>query len=137
MVIRNAASAYQKTQDAGFSAVNAERAAFELVIRELEANPAGPAKLRALGRNHTLWSILVQDLSLAENALPDGLKTVLINLGLWAMRYSTLAMLKPLPLEPLIDVNRNLADGLQAQQSGQPASAPASSAECLGSPISA
>jgi hypothetical protein len=31
------------------------------------------------------------------------------------MRYSTLAMLKDLSLEPLIEVNRNILDGLQSQ----------------------
>jgi flagellar protein FlaF len=62
-----------------------------------------------------LWSILVQDLSLAENRMPEGIKAELVRLGLWAMRYSTLALLKDLPLVPLIEVNRNVADGLQAQ----------------------
>jgi len=71
--------------------------------------------VRALGRNHQLWSILVQDLSLAENRLPDGIKAELIRLGLWAMRYSTLALLQDLPIGPLIEVNINVADGLQAQ----------------------
>jgi flagellar protein FlaF len=73
--------------------------------------------VRALGRNHTLWSTLVQDLSLAENQLPDGIKAQLIGLGLWAMRYSTLALLKDLPVEPLMEVNRNVMEGLIAQQS--------------------
>ena len=76
--------------------------------------------MRAVGRNHTLWSLLLKDLALAENRLPENIKTGLINLGLWSMRYSTLALLKDLSLQPMIDVNRNVLDGLlaQADQSG-------------------
>jgi len=113
--MRNAAAQYQKTSEAGLAGINAERAAFALVNRELEACSPGPTRVKALGRNHLLWSILVQDLSLAENSLPESIKGQLLGLGLWAMRYSTLALLKDLPVEPLIDVNRNVAEGLQAQ----------------------
>ena len=31
------------------------------------------------------------------------------------MRYSTLAILKKLPMEPLLEVNRNIAEGLALQ----------------------
>ncbi len=94
-----------------------------------------------MGRNHTLWAILVQDLSLAENRLPDGIKSELMGLGLWSMRYSTLALLKDLPLDPVIDVNRNVADGLEAQGTSLPAAAAgvtdrAAAPATLGAPIS-
>ena len=88
-----------------------------MVNRELAACHEGLARVRALGRNHALWSILVKDLALAENRLPDSLKGDLIGLGLWSMRYSTLAMGQKLSAEPLIEVNRNVVDGLLAQGS--------------------
>lgn len=69
--------------------------------------------------------------------MPAGLKAQLISLGLWAMRYSTLAMLKPLALEPLIDVNRNVANGLREQQSRAPRPEPAGAIKSLSAPISA
>jgi flagellar protein FlaF len=138
--IHNAAAQYQRTSEAGLAGINAERAAFALVNRELEACTPGPSRVRALGRNHTLWAILVQDLSLAENRLPEGIKTELMGLGLWSMRYSTLALLKDLPLDPVIDVNRNVAEGLQAQGSPLPATAGvayrAAAPATLGAPIS-
>jgi flagellar protein FlaF len=86
-----------------------------MVIRELENCTPGASRVRALGRNHTLWCILVQDLSLTENRMPEGLKRQLISLGLWSMRYSTLATLKDLPIAPLLEVNRNIVSGLAAQ----------------------
>jgi flagellar protein FlaF len=124
-VIRKGAAQYQRTSEAGLSGRDTECAAFNLVIRDLSDCTQGASRLRALGRNHTLWSILVKDLSLGENALPAPLKSELIGLGLWAMRYSTLAMLKDLPLDPLVDVNRNVLDGLLNQgRGGDTASAP-------------
>jgi flagellar protein FlaF len=118
-IIRNAAALYQKAAATRISGHDTERAAFSLINRELAECTPGQTRVRALGRNHTLWSTLVQDVSLAENRLPDGIKTQLITLGLWAMRYSTLALLKDLPIEPLIEVNRNVMEGLIAQ--GAPA----------------
>ncbi len=106
---------YQRTSEASISGRDTECAAFNLINRELASCTEGPARVRALGRNHALWSILVKDLALAENLLPDALKTELIGLGLWSMRYSTLAMAKTLSADPLIEVNRNVVDGLLAQ----------------------
>jgi flagellar protein FlaF len=123
-IIRTAASLYQKAAAVHISGHDTERAAFSLINRELAACTPGPTRVRALGRNHTLWSTLLQDLSLAENRLPDGIKTQLINLGLWAMRYSTLALLKDLSIEPLIEVNRNVMEGLIAQGAHVPGEMP-------------
>ncbi len=86
-----------------------------MINRELTECSGAAEKTRAIGRNHSLWSILVKDLSLAENRLPEGMKAHLIGLGLWVMRYSTLALLRDLPLQPLIEVNGNVLDGLLAQ----------------------
>lgn len=91
-------------------------AAFGAVIRNLQEAPPGPARIRALGNNHNLWSTLVKDMAVASNRLPEALKTELIRLGAWSMRYSTLAILHNLPVEPLIAVNRNIADGIAQQK---------------------
>ena len=102
--MRNAAAQYQKVSNAGRSGgrtPNAPRSTWSSANSN-DCTP-GPSRVRALGRNHTLWSILVQDLSLAENRMPEGIKTQLISLGLWSMRYSTLAMLKDLPVTPLAE----------------------------------
>ena len=92
-----------------------ELAAFAVITRSLEDAADDAARIRALGRNHGLWSTLVKDLAMAENALPAGLKAELVALGTWSMHYSTLAILRKLSVQPLIDVNRNIADGLASQ----------------------
>ncbi len=66
---------------------------------------------------------------MADNRLPDGIKSGLIGLGLWSMRYSTQALLQELPVEPLIEVNNNVLEGLLAQ--------PSSSGACLTGAVNA
>lgn len=121
--MRQAAEKYQRTSEAAISGRETENAAFNLVTRELETSTESAPRIRALGRNHLLWSTLVKDMSLAENRLPEALKAQLIDLGLWSMRYSTLAVLRGLSVDPLITVNRNVLSGLrsQVQQAVDPA----------------
>ncbi len=90
-----------------------------MVNRELETCTPGQSRIRAVGRNHNLWSLLVKDLSLAENRLPEPIKAQLIGLGLWSMRYSTLALLRDLPVAPLVAVNNNVLEGLMEQTASQ------------------
>ena len=115
------------------SARDTELAAFASVIRGLEDHQTERDRLVALGRNHELWSILIKVLASDSNKLPDALKSQLIDLAAWSMRYSTLAILHDLPVAPLIDVNRNIAEGLAAQAQ----TAPAAASEALSSAISA
>ena len=97
--------------------------AFATVISGLEQSKTDRDRIRALGRNHELWSILMKALAADANKLPDALKSQLVGLAAWSMRYSTLAILHNLPLEPLITVNRNIVDGLEAQIRAVPATA--------------
>jgi flagellar protein FlaF len=82
----------------------------------------GDAKTRisALFNNQRLWSAIVKDLALETNQLPAELKQNLTELGVWAMQYSTRAMSEDLPLDPLINVNRDMIEGLQAQRPAPP-----------------
>lgn len=92
-----------------------EIAAFRRAIGELESAADEPQRIRAFGRNHDLWSLLVKDLALEGNTLPEALKTQLIALGLWSMQYSIAAILGKLSAEPVLAVNRNVLEGLLGQ----------------------
>ncbi len=106
---------YQKAGAASLSGRETEIAAFRTTLQALEAANDEAGRIRSLGRNHDLWSALVKDLALDDNALPAGIKQSLIALGLWSMQYSTAAILRKLSAEPLIAVNRNVLEGLMAQ----------------------
>ena len=112
---------YLRTTDlAGASAQEAEILAFGLCNNRMQSAADANARIDALHQNHRLWSALVRDLATEGNALPAELKQQLISLGLWSMRYGTQAVIQNLPLDPLIEVNRNLMDGLKAQNTPPP-----------------
>ena len=53
-IIHKATAMYQRTSEAGISGRETERAAFNMINRDLESCTEGVARIRALGRNHTL-----------------------------------------------------------------------------------
>ena len=123
--IHPGAARYRQASREAVPARATEIAAFRAVIRLLESARDESERIRALGKNHELWSLLVKDLALAGNGLPEPLKAQLLGLGLWSMRYSTLAILQNLPVDPVVEINRNIAEGL-AQQTGDDEAAPLS-----------
>ena len=102
-----------------------EAQVFSLVNRLLSEAADPVARIHALHRNHKLWSLLLKDVSLSANGLPDALKQKIIALAVWSMRYSTVAIPQPLPLHPLIEVNRNMIEALTtATAASGPVAAP-------------
>lgn len=106
----------QAAHIASTSHVDAEILGFGLCNSRMENAKDAKSRIEALHKNHQFWSILVRDLAGVGNKLPADLKSQLIGLGLWSMRYSTLSIGQDLSLQPLIDVNNNIMDGLRAQK---------------------
>lgn len=106
---------YQTTQRKTAPARHTEVEFFLRVNAMLGTARTKRERIEALFRNQRLWSALVRDLALPANRLPEPLKNDLISLGVWAMRYSTEAMARELPLDPLISVNRSIIEGLEGQ----------------------
>jgi flagellar biosynthesis activator protein FlaF len=103
----------------GASPRETEILAFGLCNARLSKAVEPRERVEALFKTHQLWSLLVRDLASDGNKLPSPLKESLIGLGVWAMNYATAAIARDLPVEPLIEVNRNVADGLRAQNQSQ------------------
>ena len=66
----------------------------------------------ALHQNRRLWSLLAQDCADPENALPKPLRAQIISLSLWVSRHSSAVMSQGHDIEPLIEVNRAVMQGL-------------------------
>jgi flagellar protein FlaF len=95
---------------------DAEVLAFGLCNDRLSRADSPLARIEALHKTHQLWSLLVRDLNHPGNGLPPNLKQQLIALGFWAMVYSTRAIANVnMPLKPLIDLHRDMIEGLRAQ----------------------
>jgi flagellar protein FlaF len=122
-------AAYRQRQEAAEQPRELERRAFSVVIGKLvEAKEQGGRPLvDACFLNHQLWSALLADLALPQNALPDDLKARLISLALWVQHYTPGVMRGTASPDPLISVNRNILDGLSTGPAGRAAPSAAAS----------
>ena len=108
--------AYQKAQAAGENPRSTEYRLFGQVTGALMDASTKGAKgkplVDAIDWNRRLWSTLAVDCMDEGNALPVPLKAQIISLSIWVTKYSTEVMQQGAPLDPLIDVNRNMMQGL-------------------------
>jgi flagellar protein FlaF len=120
---------YRSTLDRGEDPREIEIRAFAHVNALLAGARGAPARIAALHTNHKLWSILLSDLVSPGNAMPRELKGRLASLAIWAQRESLRLMDAPdAPVDALMQVNRDMADGLAAQRGSTPPPAPSTEA---------
>jgi flagellar protein FlaF len=113
--MQRTASYFRTPQIGGATPRETEILAFGFCNDRLIRATTPRERIEALGKTQQLWSLLVTDLGMDGNRLPDELKQNLLQLGFWAMSYATRATLQNLPLQPLIDLHRDMIEGLRAQ----------------------
>ncbi len=113
-----AVTAYQKAQRAAEDPRSAEYRLFGQVTGALmEAQSAGAqgvALIDAIDWNRRLWSTLAVDCLDEANKLPKELRASIISLSIWVAKYSSEVMQKGASMDPLIDVNRTIMQGLKS-----------------------
>jgi flagellar protein FlaF len=113
-----ALQAYQRTQRATENSRGAEYRLFGQVtgalIDALSSGAKGPMLIEAIDWNRRLWSTLAVDCMDDGNKLPNPLRAQIISLSIWVAKYSSQVIQQGVSLEPLIDINRNIMQGLQA-----------------------
>jgi flagellar protein FlaF len=118
-------NAYAMTQQATEAPRDLEIRAIAFVTRQLTAANQPDAELitriRALNVNMQMWTLLVDDLSQPDNALPEVLKARYISLGLFAKRRSLAALMDRSDLSVLIQLNTDVLDALEYQRQSVPA----------------
>ncbi len=112
--------AYRKAAAANAGPRDAEYHAFaEATRRLMAAAEAGRADLKplieAVHLNRELWGALATDCADERNALPSDTRARIIALARWVAIYSSDVMQRRESLEPLIDVNRIIMEGLAVQ----------------------
>lgn len=129
--------AYQRAVEQAEGPKQTEFRLFGLVTRALmdaaEKDAADfSGRIRALHWNRRLWTALAADCSNPKNALPVPLRASIISLGMWVDRHTSQVMARKAEIQPLIDVNRSIMQGLAAQaantappRAAAPAGAPA------------
>jgi flagellar biosynthesis activator protein FlaF len=118
---------YQKTQDAAEDPRSIERFALTRVNGMLSAGAesGGRTLTEACHKNWQLWSIFQSDLADPGNPLPDTLKAQLISLSIWVQKYTPQVLFQGASVEPLINVNRSIMEGLAPAPAGAPRTSPA------------
>ncbi len=106
---------YQRAAATAISPRGTEIAAFAAINARLTEAETETDRIKALNRNHELWSVLLKDIALSSNALPEILKQDLMKLGVFSMHYSTVAISQRLPVQPLVDINDSMIEGLRQQ----------------------
>ena len=85
------------------------------LVRVKEDKPPLAVVLEALDANRRLWNVLSADCAAPENKLPITLRGQIISLAMWVARYSGEVLREGADVEPLIDINRTMMEGLGAR----------------------
>ncbi len=114
--------AYQKTQRVTETPRDTEYRLFGQVTGALMAakglKPTDKALIEALDKNRRLWSALSVDCTSDANQLPEAVRAQIISISLWVSRYTSDVMRRKAPVDPLIDINRTIMEGLSARPGG-------------------
>lgn len=111
--------AYQSTQLIGENPRETEYRIFGQVTAALleaqRSNTTGGPLAETLGWNRNLWRTLASDCLDDRNKLPEQLRANIVSLSLWVTKYSKEVMRTRASLDPLIEINRTIMQGLQGK----------------------
>lgn len=107
---QRAATQADTPRDLEYRAFGAVTAALVRLKEQGTSQPAAVAE--ALDANRRLWNVLSADCSTPQNRLPQALRGQIISLALWVGRYSSEVLRDGADVDPLIDINRAMMEGL-------------------------
>ena len=109
--------AYQNTQRITEDPRQTEYRLFGQVTGALidaqKAGTSGGPLAEAIDWNRQLWRTLAADCLDDRNQLPQDVRAKIVSLSLWVAKYSKEVTRQGASLDPLIDVNRTIMQGLQ------------------------
>lgn len=110
-------TAYQSTLKATENPRDVEYRLFGQVTRALlEVQPlprTDPKVIEALDWNRRMWSMLANDCASEANVMPPQMRAGIISISMFVARYSSQVMASTAtPVDPLIDINRTIMQGL-------------------------
>ena len=85
------------------------------LVRVREEKSPLAAVAEAINANRRLWNVLAADCAVPENGLPLPLRGQIISLAMWVARYSSEVLRDGADVEPLIDINRTMMEGLASR----------------------
>jgi flagellar protein FlaF len=108
--------AYQQTLKATENPRDLEYRLFGQVTRALlDIAPlprTDPKVIDAIDWNRRMWSMMANDCTSEHNVLPPQIRAGIISLSLFVARYSSQVVVSGMSVEPLVDINRTIMQGL-------------------------
>jgi flagellar protein FlaF len=77
------------------------------------ANAQGAPLVEAVDWNKRLWRTLAADCMDDRNTLSEDVRAKIVSLSLWVSKYSRRVTREKASLDPLIEINRTIMQGLQ------------------------
>jgi flagellar protein FlaF len=74
---------------------------------------SGTPLVEAIDWNRRMWRTLAADCMDDRNSLTEDVRAKIISLSLWVSKYSRQVTREKAPIDPLIEINRNIMQGLQ------------------------
>ena len=109
--------AYQRVQANAENPRDTEYRLFGQVVGALMdargVHKTDPKLIKAIDWNRRLWNMLSADCSSEGNQLPKEVRAQIISIGIWVQKYSRDVMRIGADVEPLIDVNKSIMQGLE------------------------
>ena len=88
----------------------------QVTLALMEAAKLDPVEIGrrvdALDWNRRVWNVLQIDCASPENGLPVELRASIISLAIWVTRHTSAVIRREEEIQPLIDVNRMIMQGL-------------------------
>lgn len=110
-------NAYRAAEKSPSGMMEVERDALLRSARNLEvaAGSSTPRdKVEAVYRNNQLWSALAFDCASDANRLPEQLRANIISLAMWVVGRGAKVVSEGASVDPLVEINRNIAAGIDA-----------------------
>lgn len=75
----------------------------------------GPPMIEALDWNRRVWRALADDCLDTRNQLPAPVRAQIVSLSMWVAKYTRKVVRNGAPIDPLIEVNRSIMQGLSGK----------------------
>ena len=85
------------------------------LLNAKSSNAQGAPLVEAIDWNRRMWRTLAADCMDDRNALTEDLRAKIISLSLWVSKYSRRVTREKASIDPLIEINRAVMQGLQAR----------------------
>ena len=84
------------------------------LLNAKQSNASGSPLVEAVDWNRRVWRTLAADCMDDRNKLTADVRAKIISLSLWVAKYSRSVTREKASLDPLIEINRTIMQGLQA-----------------------